>query len=144
MRPSFSDGVHTSSLTGSGIRAPHILHFLPVKAPCGMHSKDLEMPHAGPCETGSVALLPDCSWALPGWQAGFSWGVCVRAVFAIKFHAHGKRIELRGGQVSLQHPFKKRILLTAAIPEGVGFPLQLESFQAESVHSSHAQGCLEW
>ena len=70
-------------------------------------------------------------------------GVCVCAVFAIKFHAHGKRIELRGGQVSLQHPFKKRILLTAAIPEGVGFPLQLESLQAESVHSSHTQGCLE-
>ena len=48
-------------------------------------------------------------------------GVCVCTVFAIKFHAHGKRIELRGGQVSLQHPFKKRILLTAAIPEGLGF-----------------------
>lgn len=45
--------------------------------------------------------------------------------------------------MSPQHPFKKKTLLTADIPEGVGFPLQLESLQAESVHSSHAQGCLE-
>ena len=64
-------------------------------------------------------------------------------VFEVKFHASGKGIESRGGRVSPQHPFKKKTLLTADVPEGVGFPLQLESLQAESVHSSHAQGCLE-
>lgn len=139
-RPSCSDGVCTSSLTGPGISAPHILHSLPIKAPCGMRSKGLRCPVWALVKAGA---LHSCQTAHELCQDGRPVFHGRGAVFAIKFHAHGKRIELRGGQVSLQHPFKKRTLLTAAIPEGVGFPLQLESLQAESVRSSHAQGCLE-
>lgn len=43
----------------------------------------------------------------------------------------------------LKHLFKRREIAAAPIPEGIGFPLLLESLHAESVDSSRAQGCLE-
>lgn len=58
------------------------------------------------------------------------------------FPVHGRRRETAGGGVFLKH-LLKRETPAAAIPEGVGFPLQLESLHAESVDSPCAQDCPE-
>lgn len=57
------------------------------------------------------------------------------------FPVHGKRRETIGGGVFLKHLLRE--IPAAAIPEGVGFPLQLESLHAESVDSSCTQCCPE-
>lgn len=94
----------------------------------GCWSKGLEPSHANPCETTSRSCC--CQTAHEGCQEGKP-AFC-RGVFKINFRAHGKGTKTIGGRMFLKH-LLKRETLTAAIPEGTGYRLQLGLLCAESV-----------